>query len=117
MLLDILVLGALGYLVYENKDKILEKLKGVQKKQQTKYEFGKFVPNPKQTLMFWVEAKNVPFQAITNIFICNNKTLVGISAVCYIMPNNKHSWKLYADDSYKDVIEQVAKEIYDCYNT
>jgi len=116
----IIIILALVFLYITYKDKILEKFGGIkyQKNIQridSKYEFGKYVINPKQTLVFWIEASHLPFDSITKIFMYNNRTLEGISAVCYVM-GNKHSWKLYADDAHIDVIGNIAQEIYGCYH-
>ncbi len=89
-------------------------------KNEKKYTFGKYVTDVAQTATFMITTKRaVPVECINKIFMSNNKTLHGISAICYIMNDGLttvHRWKIYVDSAHDSIIGCIANEIANCYN-
>lgn len=116
------VMCGLLYLMYREQYVLKKDESSNNIKSKNKYSFGNFVVNPTSTYSFYITTtQDIPSLKINNIFMYNSAGIKGVSAVCTLIAQTDgikhHYWKLYADDQYAQVIQDVAREINSCYVT
>lgn len=117
--LAILIVGVVGLIYLSNKN-TPKKRAAQELKQKAKFEFGEYIANPAKSVTF-ILSKNmdVPVDKIMPIFVQNERTLTGVSAICNVIEDQygqtMHKWKIYTDTAHCEVAGSVAKQISNKY--